>query len=95
MSTAVAMYLAVVAVMSLVTYVAYGWDKRRAGRGGRRVSEQALHLMALLGGWPGAWIAGRQFRHKSRKLSFRVVYWLTVVLHVGIVAAAAYAIAAR
>ncbi|MBZ0092152.1 MAG: DUF1294 domain-containing protein [Sulfuricellaceae bacterium] len=67
--------------MSAVTAVAYAWDKSRARRGGRRVSEQTLHLMAALGGWPGAALAQRACRHKTRKASFQAVFWLTVAAH--------------
>jgi uncharacterized membrane protein YsdA (DUF1294 family) len=92
MQTAIAAYLIVVAVMSLVCFIAYGWDKRQAINGGRRVSEQTLHLMAFLGGWPGALIGQRQFHHKTQKVPFRIVFWMVVVLHIGIVGAVAYAI---
>jgi uncharacterized membrane protein YsdA (DUF1294 family) len=87
-----AAYLIVVAVLSLATYVAYGLDKRRAVNGCRRISERTLHLLALLGGWPGALIAQQQFRHKTQKVSFRIVFWATVVLHVGVAGAVAYAL---
>jgi uncharacterized membrane protein YsdA (DUF1294 family) len=83
-------YLIIVAVMSLVCFLAYGMDKRRAGNGSRRVSERTLHVMAFLGGWPGALIGQRQFRHKTQKGSFRIVFWLLVVVHIGIVGAVAY-----
>jgi uncharacterized membrane protein YsdA (DUF1294 family) len=85
MMIAVAAYMIVVAVMSLVCFIAYGLDKRRAVKGCRRVSERTLHLMAFLGGWPGALIAQRQFRHKTQKVPFRIVFWVVVVLHIGIV----------
>jgi uncharacterized membrane protein YsdA (DUF1294 family) len=68
-------------VLSLVTLAAYGFDKRRAKRGGRRIPERTLHLLELAGGWPGALAGQRLFRHKSRKLSFRVVLWGIVALH--------------
>lgn len=87
-----AAYLVVVVVMSLACFIAYGLDKRQAANGGRRVSERTLHLLALLGGWPGALIGQRQFRHKTQKLTFRVVFWLVVVLHIGIVGAVTYAL---
>jgi uncharacterized membrane protein YsdA (DUF1294 family) len=91
MNLAVA-YLIVVAVMSLACFAAYGWDKHRAVNGGRRVSERTLHLLAFLGGWPGAYLGQRQFRHKTQKVSFRMVFWILVVLHVGLVAAVAHAL---
>ena len=92
MNIAIAIYLALVLVMSLASFFAYGWDKGQAANGGRRMPERTLHLMAFLGGWPGAFLAQRQFRHKTQKVSFRIVFWIVVILHVGIVAAVAYAL---
>lgn len=63
---------------SLATGIAYGIDKSAARIGGRRISEQTLHLLSLIGGWPGALIAQQAFRHKSRKASFRLAFWATV-----------------
>ena len=83
-------YGIVVAVMSLVCFLAYGLDKRKAVNGGRRVSERTLHLMAFLGGWPGALLGQRHFRHKTQKVAFRLVFWMVVVCHVGIVGAVTY-----
>lgn len=94
MNIAIAVYLSVVLVMSFATFLAYGSDKGRAATGNRRIPERTLHLMAFLGGWPGAFLGQRQYRHKTQKVSFRIVFWITVVLHVGIVAAVAYALVA-
>ena len=69
-----AAYLGLVAVTSLASFAAYGLDKRRAAVGGRRVPERTLHLLASLGGWPGAILAQRQFRHKTRKVSFQIAF---------------------
>jgi uncharacterized membrane protein YsdA (DUF1294 family) len=90
MMTAIAIYLGIVLVMSLACFVAYGWDKRSAANGSRRMPEQTLHILALLGGWPGALLGQRQFRHKTKKLSFLIVLWSVIVLHVAIVGTAAY-----
>ena len=92
MNIAIAVYLLVVLVMSFATFLAYGSDKGRAATGNRRIPERTLHLLAFLGGWPGAFLGQRQFRHKTQKVSFRIVFWITVVLHVGIVAGVAYAL---
>jgi len=78
--------------MSLACFVAYGWDKRRAANGGRRVPESTLQLLAFFGGWPGALIGQRHFRHKTKKLSFLIVFWVVVVVHVAIVGSVAYAV---
>ena len=68
----------VLAVNSL-TYFSYRRDKIQAGEGAWRVSEKRLHLMELLGGWPAAYAAQRLLRHKSSKLSYRIVFWAIVL----------------
>ncbi|MCE7524423.1 DUF1294 domain-containing protein [Alloalcanivorax xenomutans] len=35
------------------------------------------------GGWPGALLAQRVFRHKTRKTSFQVVFYLVVAANLG------------
>ncbi|MEM7454475.1 MAG: DUF1294 domain-containing protein [Planctomycetota bacterium] len=78
-------YLGWIVVSSLITFVFYGWDKRQAGNKGWRVPEKTLHTLSVMGGWPGA-IAGQQFfRHKTQKTSFRVVFYLTILIHIGLV----------
>lgn len=68
-------------VASLVTLALYWHDKRRARDDGRRTPEKLLHLGELLGGWPGALVAQQLFRHKTRKLTYQVVFWGIVVVH--------------
>ncbi len=68
-------------VMSCVTFAVYGIDKRRAQAGGWRIPETNLHVLDLLGGWPGGLIAQRYFRHKTGKWTFQAVFWLTVLVH--------------
>lgn len=59
----------------------YGSDKRRAQAGEWRIPEFTLHFAELAGGWPGAFLAQRIFRHKTSKISYRIVFWLIVLLH--------------
>ncbi|ARA81409.1 DUF1294 domain-containing protein [Pseudomonas ficuserectae] len=68
-------------VMSLLAFVLYRHDKRQAGNGGQRTPENVLHATELLGGWPGALLAQQVFRHKTRKVSFQIVFWLIVLAH--------------
>lgn len=63
--------------MSLLTYLFYAHDKSAARDNRRRTPEDTLHLLALLGGWPGALVAQQTLRHKSIKQSFRRKFWLT------------------
>lgn len=74
---------ALYAGMSLLALAFYARDKRAAARGAWRTPESTLHLLALFGGWPGALLAQRRFRHKSRKMPFQVVFWATVALNLG------------
>lgn len=69
-------------VLSIVTVAAYGIDKSAARGHRRRISEQTLLLLGLLGGWPGALLAQQLMRHKTRKRSFRRAFWGSVVLNV-------------
>jgi uncharacterized membrane protein YsdA (DUF1294 family)/cold shock CspA family protein len=70
--------LALYLTVSLVTFVIYALDKSAARRGAWRTSEATLHLLAVVGGWPGALIAQQRLRHKSRKQPFRAIFWATV-----------------
>lgn len=68
-------------LLSTLTCLAYGFDKLAARRGGARVSEATLHLLALCGGWPGALCGQRFFRHKTQKWTFQLTFFLTVLLN--------------
>lgn len=67
--------------LSLVTFVAYRSDKRRAEAGEWRIPESTLHMAELVGGWPGAFVAQRAFRHKISKTSYQVRFWTIVLVH--------------
>lgn len=67
--------------LSLVAYFMYWLDKSAAKRSGQRIPENTLHLLGLVGGWPGALIAQQQFRHKTIKQPFQTIFWVTVVLN--------------
>ena len=73
--------LGLYAFMSVLLYFMYAADKSAAISGKWRTSEATLHLVALLGGWPGGLIARHRLRHKTIKQPFRFVFWCTVVLN--------------
>jgi uncharacterized membrane protein YsdA (DUF1294 family) len=74
-------WLAPYYVGSVITYGVYAQDKTAAQNAGRRIPELTLHLMSLVGGWPGALIAQVILRHKTRKPSFLIGYWFTVIVN--------------
>ena len=67
--------------LSTVTFLAYAFDKSAAEARRWRTKEDTLHLLALIGGWPGALLAQNWLRHKSKKTSFQAVFWVTVILN--------------
>ncbi len=68
------------AAINAATFGLYGLDKRAARNNTWRIPEGTLLLFALLGGSPAAFWASRHFRHKTKKTSFRVRYWLVVII---------------
>jgi uncharacterized membrane protein YsdA (DUF1294 family) len=65
-------------IISAVTFIVYALDKSAAKQHRWRIQENTLHLLSLLGGWPGALAAQRILRHKTQKVTFQIVYWATV-----------------
>ena len=72
---------ALYALVSLITFIMYAVDKSAASNGTWRTQESTLHLLSLVGGWPGALVAQAKLRHKSKKQSFRSTFWITVLLN--------------
>jgi uncharacterized membrane protein YsdA (DUF1294 family) len=72
----------VYAGVSLLTFAVYRADKEKAVRGEWRTPESTLHLLELLGGWPGALVAQQVLRHKNRKATFQVAFWAIVAVHI-------------
>ncbi|MCM5678088.1 DUF1294 domain-containing protein [Schlegelella sp. S2-27] len=60
----------------------YAADKHAAMRGRWRVPEATLLWVGLACGWPGAIMAQRLLRHKTRKTSFQAAFAATVALNV-------------
>lgn len=82
-----AMFALAYLVMSLVSYFMYALDKEIAGnQRWRRTPESTLHLLDVLGGWPGGLIAQQVHRHKTAKTSFQVAFWFTVILNLAVTA---------
>ena len=73
--------VAAMVVLNLLTVLAYAREPPAACSGRWRIPEIILHLLSLLGGWPGAGLAQTILRYRSRQPSFATLYWGSVALH--------------
>ncbi|WOV88623.1 DUF1294 domain-containing protein [Sporosarcina oncorhynchi] len=68
--------------MSVWSFAAMGFDKKRAKKRGRRVSEKNLWLLAIMGGGIGAYLGMIFFKHKTRKTGFRIGFLLLAAIYI-------------
>ncbi len=68
-------------LLSLAAWFVCRADKRRAEAGEWRIPESTLHLTEVLGGWPGAFLAQRFFRHKISKGSYQFTFWAIILVY--------------
>jgi uncharacterized membrane protein YsdA (DUF1294 family) len=66
-------YIAFLAVMSLIAVILYYGDKKKAKKGAWRTPEATLLGFGFFGGAIGALIAMNTFRHKTKHWYFWVV----------------------
>ncbi|MEN8426233.1 DUF1294 domain-containing protein [Acinetobacter schindleri] len=76
------MVVLLISLMNILSYWLYAQDKEAAQLGNRRIPENALHLVAFLGGWPAAWLAQQKLRHKTQKQPFRQIYFCTIAFNI-------------
>jgi len=67
-----------VVIPSVVAYFVCLADKKRAQQNVWRISESTLHFFEIMGGWPGAFLAQRRYRHKTSKRNYQVTFWLII-----------------
>jgi uncharacterized membrane protein YsdA (DUF1294 family) len=81
MSRILVVVLVLYAAMSAVTFAVFALDKRAAKQGRWRTPEKTLLSLALCGGWPGALLAMKLVRHKTKTRKFAVGVPLIGGLH--------------
>ena len=70
-------------IVNLWTMLTFWRDKQRAIAGERRIAESDLLVLALAGGSPGALLARRLFRHKTRKQPFSTQLFMIAAIQAG------------
>jgi uncharacterized membrane protein YsdA (DUF1294 family) len=83
MIVALPLLLLALLVLNAWTILLFRIDKGRAVNGGWRVSESSLLVLAAIGGTPGAFLARRLFRHKTRKQPFSTNLMVIAALQCG------------
>lgn len=71
--------------INALTFFLYWQDKRAARRGGvMRTPEYVLLLAGFMGGTLMAIVAQQKLRHKTRKASFQIKFWLLTAIQVAL-----------
>ena len=70
-------------IWNLFVFLAYGYDKIQAIKGGWRISERFLLTITLFLGGLGALIGGKLCHHKTQKRYFVWSWWLGILLILG------------
>lgn len=72
-------------VVNVASFGLFGWDKKAAEAGVRRIPERTLLLVAALGGTPGAFLGQSKFRHKTQKQPFKAQLFAIVVAQIALI----------
>ena len=73
-------YVCILAAASVIAFILYGADKRRAKTRGMRIKEKHLLALAAFGGAVGAFAGRLVFRHKTDKAYFSAVIYVSLLL---------------
>jgi len=81
--------------INLLTYCLYAYDKHAAQRNKWRVSEATLLVCGAVGGTIAAIYAQKRLRHKTRKKSFRLQFWIITIAQIAALGYYAYEVLYR
>ncbi len=81
--------LAIYAILNVIAFISYVWDKHKAKNDQWRTKESTLIILALFGPF-GATAGMLAVRHKTQKIKFKLVY-IFLVLHIIAIAYLIYA----
>ena len=71
--------------INFITFCFYGYDKYQAIHQKFRIPEIVLHILAIAGGSFGAFAGQYIFRHKTKKLTFQIVFILIAIVQISLI----------
>lgn len=75
--------LGLIGLLNVLSYFLYYSDKKKARKRQRRISEKTLLFATFFFGGLGAWLGMKQFRHKTKQITFRIAVPLAALLTLG------------
>lgn len=69
--------------INVISFIAFGLDKRKARKGQWRTPESTLLTLAIIGGSVGAWAGMKVWRHKTLHPKFK--YGIPAILAIQII----------
>ena len=77
-------YCIYIAVLSMITFITYAVDKKKAQKGKWRIPEATLLSLSFFGGALGGYLAMYAVRHKTKKLTFHLVNLLGLAWQIAV-----------
>lgn len=66
--------------LNILTFLIYGMDKYFSKRNMFRISEKILLFLSIIGGMVGAILGMNLFRHKTKKIKFKIINYLSLII---------------
>ncbi|MDW7669069.1 MAG: DUF1294 domain-containing protein [Bacillota bacterium] len=72
-------------IINIISFSFSGLDKIKAKKNKWRVKEKTLHTFSFLGGAYGSILSMIMFRHKTKKLKFKIITAVAFIIHTAII----------
>lgn len=72
-------------ILNIISFIIYGIDKLKAKKKYRRIKEKTLITLSLIGGPLGSIMGMYIFRHKTKKIKFKILNLLSLILWIIII----------
>lgn len=70
---------------SIAAFCQYWLDREAEANGKKRIRTLSFHVVAALGGWPGALLAQKMLKHRNGHSIFNGFVWMSIALNLCLV----------